>query len=265
MATKKTTQSSEVSLQYPPNITGDTYMMFVPIIHNHSTESTASQDGSGNAITANVTDYGDGQPIALYHPEMLQSNAQIEWDASDTGMFGRGLDAYYRGKNSGSMMGALKAAGKEAAKDALIGGTIQDLINKNRGVIPNPRKTMFFRGIGFREFQFTFMFAPESKEESATVQKIIKVFKKYSHPSFTVGKYHLSYPPLWQIISMIKGKEIVSFKKSVVTAVNVDFSPNSVLSTFEDGSPVNIKLEISFKESEIVTAGDFDKAPGFGY
>jgi len=256
-------------LQYPKDLVGgDTFMMFSPNIHISTKDNAASQTGAGKKIEnkKEITN-SDGLLIYLYHPAMAKSNSQIEWEAGDQGILGRVISRVTGIVTQKSLMAAyqkIEDGSGSLARDIFLAGRPQDILNARRGAIQNPKKTMFFKGIGFREFQFTFDFVAKSKEESKTIRDIIVAFKKYSYPKY--AGLELAYPPIWDIVENVKGVENQKFKPCFVTAVNTDMAPDQVLANFDDGSPVHIKLEISFKESEILTQKDFDGvSEGYGY
>lgn len=76
----------------------------------------------------------------------------------------------------------------------------------------------------------------------------------------------MTYPPTWTIDSVIQGQHLFKYKKCFLTQVNVDYSPNSIVSSFADGKPVQINVNLTFKEGELVTASDFTGiTSGYGY
>jgi len=253
------------NLNYPPNIQNDTFVAFSPLITSHTSDNVADQTGSPSIpLKTKKSTTTTPSRVFLYHPNMLEANSQLEWNSADGGAKAVALDSVY---NATGFVDFFKK-GANAAKqydtqDILTGGLAQELLAKKAGRILNPKKTMFFKGVGFREFSFTFNFTPESREEAETVKKIVVFFKKHSHPN---GGAHLSYPSEWQIDSIVKGKHLMLFKPSVITAVNVNMAPNQVLATFDNGIPVDVKMSLSFKETHIIKSSDYNKVPeGFGY
>jgi len=249
--------ANQTPLQYPADIQGKTFIMFAPAVTKKTTDNKSSQSGTSSPNDTKVVNDDNEVSIYLYHPGMAKSNSQLEYDASDTGMAGHAADLVF-----GASLGD-KAADFDW-KSMFFGGSAKDITQKRLGEITNPKKSMFFRGVGFREHQFTFDFAPESRAEAETVRKIIIALKKYSHPNITAN--HLTYPSVWNIKSQLNGVEIQKFKPSYITAINVDLAPDQIISVFESGIPVHVRLEVSFKEDELVLSKDFDNlTTGFGY
>jgi len=229
-------------------------MSFTPMIDAHTEDNQSDQAGN-KEIVAKKTTTTPGDSVYLYHPAMTQSNSNIEWNAADVGMLGNVADVINSETPAQEIRNKFHQLKGIDYAAALFGGVVKDEFYRQRGHIPNPHRQMFFKGIGFREFKFEFEFIPESESEAKSARDIILHFKKYALPS--MGSMFINYPPTWKIKSQVKGKELMMFKPSVITSVNTDASPQSVLSTFQNGFPVSVKLELSFKETDFVTQGDY--------
>lgn len=121
------------------------------------------------------------------------------------------------------------------------------------------------------------MFHPNNADESNRIMRIIKELKKRSLPSTFIGASTalLKYPQMC-LINLYPwdraargtteyGHNLIKYKKSVITSVNVSYSPNGVPSFFGDNNqPAFIGLSISFSEIEFFTAKDFGAANGTG-
>ncbi len=134
-----------------------------------------------------------------------------------------------------------------------------DLATRAIGQAMNPQLQVLFKGVGFRSFQFDFTFTPYSKEETETVKKIIKAFKFAAAPKINKTAYFsqglfMEVPYPFRIQFFYKGQENTNVHKigqCVLENMNVDYGPNG-WSTFNDGSPVQIKMTLQFKETIIV-------------
>ena len=153
----------------------------------------------------------------------------------------------------------IRTALANAAGRALGMNNLGDLVARGLGQAINPQLQVLFRGVGFRTFQFDFVFTPYSKEESEEVKKIIEHFKWAAAPEinplgyFSQGLF-MKVPYPFKIEFFYKGKEnpyVHRIGETVLENVNVDYGPNG-WSTFNDGSPVQIKLTLQFKETVIV-------------
>lgn len=133
---------------------------------------------------------------------------------------------------------------------------------KGQGAAVNPQVQLLFKATALRSFQMEFMFSPKRPEESYEVQQIIKTFKFYSSPEVggtqTVGGVgsglFFVVPATFNIVYNFQGKEnlfVNRIGECVLESVNVDYAPNG-WSTFNDGSPTQIRMTLQFKETTIV-------------
>jgi hypothetical protein len=131
----------------------------------------------------------------------------------------------------------------------------------------NPQLELIYQGTGFRSFRFSFMFYPRSKKEAEEVLGIIDSFTFHQAPevlSSSFGRY-LVPPSEFDIKFYCNGKENPNIPKmttSVLTGISVDYAPSGFAS-YETllmeperggtGMPVAIRMDLSFKETQIIT------------
>lgn len=141
-----------------------------------------------------------------------------------------------------------------------VGGDLQPLALRNVGVAFNPQLQVLFQQTNFREFQFDFLFTPYSKEETETIRKIIQTFKFAAAPEIKKGSFgfaeslFVDVPYPFEIKFFYKGREnpyVHKIGRSVLQNVSVDYGPNG-WATFNDGSPVQIRMSLQFTETVIV-------------
>lgn len=139
-------------------------------------------------------------------------------------------------------------------------GDLQGLALRTIGQAINPQLQVLFEQTGFRSFQFDFLFTPYSKEETEEVKKIIEFFKYSSAPEIKRGSFgfaeslFVDVPYPFEIKFLYKGKEnpyVHKMGRSVLENVSVDYGPNG-WATFNDGSPVQIRMTLQFLETVIV-------------
>ena len=164
------------------------------------------------------------QTIALYMPPNVQVDYTIKYADQKIGNVALAGSAIIdRIKQGGSTLSALNdiafgEAGSvaqeaavnffNAALDALAPGA-QTLVELERGSVITPRMEMMFEGVGRRNFSFTFIFVPKSKQEAITVQEIIKKFKFYSMPKYSNNetRREMDIPGTFDIRYMYQGQE----------------------------------------------------------
>jgi hypothetical protein len=141
-----------------------------------------------------------------------------------------------------------------------VGGDLQPLALRALGQAFNPQLQVLFQQVNFRSFQFDFLFTPYSKEETETVNKIIKTFKFAAAPEIKKGSFgfaeslFVDVPYPFDIEFLYKGKEnpyVHKIGRSVLENISVDYGPNG-WATFNDGSPVQIRMTLQFTETVIV-------------
>jgi hypothetical protein len=140
---------------------------------------------------------------------------------------------------------------------------------------------LVYRGpSNFREHTFQFDFFPKNSTEADIVKAILKDFQDGSTPRMaTITKGEASQkltapffksPRQWKIKFMMGkmdttqtegdyssgNKYLFSFKTSVITSMAVNHDPQSIVGFHKDGSPVQTRLSLTFKEIEYVLSGD---------
>lgn len=165
-----------------------------------------------------------------------------------------------------SRLGATAAAGMMGASIG-VGGAGSSLIGGAFRTIINPAVEVLYRGTTLRNFIFSFMFAPERREDSVqlygaqTGTGILNRFRYHAAPE-VAGDYREFFksPSEWEIAFYYKAadgrwrenQKIPKIAKSVLTRVDVDYGPDSEFSTFEGGEATSSRLTMDFREMEII-------------
>jgi hypothetical protein len=113
-----------------------------------------------------------------------------------------------------------------------------------------------------RSFDYTFKFAPKSKEETDEVRAIIQLFRFHMLPEMkSTAHRYLTLPSTFDIHYMWQsGSEVAqenSFYNKIATCVlnnvNVNYTPNDEVQSFSDGAPTQISMTLAFQETEMMT------------
>ena len=83
---------------------------------------------------------------------------------------------------------------KEAA-DSQVGKAVA----QNIGKTVNPNVENMFKTVDFRKLDFTFELIPKNQKQDDEIEKIIKMFKYWSHPGGVYGGTAFNYPDQWVI------------------------------------------------------------------
>ena len=206
--------------------------------------------------------------IALHVPNQLQIRYGMQWGEQDTGalaMAGATLNqgeelAKALAQNKGKLQ-ATKDVGELAAaigaNVALSKGPFKDANSAATGLAANPKKEQIFGGVDFRTFQVEYQFFPRSVKEAENVQRIIYEFKYHMHPEFKDSNNFLYiYPSEFDIFYYQNGKENLNIHRHtscVLTEMSINYTPNGTFSTFENGMPTQINVQMTFRELALLT------------
>jgi len=229
---------------------------------------------SRTQTTKRITD-----SIALYLPASVRDTTTAEYENMSTGLVGmfagKGFDFFQDFVNKDYDAAAAEGTGAaadfmtEVAKrsgaafvDALAGSDSSlALLNRGLGRADNPFMEVLFTTMGVREFTYNFNFAPRNSDETMEVQQIIQLFRFHMAPEMqSANSRYLTLPSEFDIHYMFKGKDgngrendyFNRIATCVCTSVDVNYTPNGVRS-FEDGSPTQIQVGLTFRETEILT------------
>ena len=217
--------------------------------------------------------------VALYLPASVRDTTTAEYENMSTGlvgMFGGKIIDFARnftnedfdaaaaeGLLAGTdfMTEVAKRSGA-AFVDALAGSDSSlALLNRALGQADNPFMEVLFTTMGVREFSYAFNFAPRNSDETTEIQQIIQLFRFHMAPEMQrANSRYLTLPSEFDIHYMFKGPNGQGLENDyfnriatcVLTSVDVNYTPNGVRS-FEDGSPTQIQMTLTFRETEILT------------
>ena len=222
--------------------------------------------------------------IALYMPDTLTfdyqqsyGNLNVTQELGKLGLAAQaGASTYDAYRKTGSISSAAKNAAPFAAEIAgnagLPGGKVlfSALSAVTGGALAiNPQLELIYEGTDFRNFRFSFMFYPRSKKEAVEILDIIDSFTFHQAPeilSSSFGRY-LVPPSEFEIEFRYNGginPNIPKVAPCVLTSISVDYAPSGFAS-YETlmsankperggtGMPVAIRMDLSFKETRIIT------------
>jgi hypothetical protein len=241
-------------------------------------ESKYGQMGGVNSVYKTTTRITDS--VALYLPPNVQDSTSAGYNDASTGIAGlvaagggKFLDAMRRNDYQAAasqLIGGVKAISEEALIRSSAGiidlvtggeGDTLGLANKIFGQAMNPYMEVIFDSMAMRNFTYNFTFAPKNAQERDDVQDIIKLFRFHMAPELKGSQHRfLTLPSTFDIHYMYQhSKDYASennFYSKIATCVlkdcSVDYTPNGVKS-FQDGSPTQITMSLSFQETELLT------------
>ena len=158
---------------------------------------------------------------------------------------------------------ALVAAISGQAIGALGGNvTGNSIIARATGQVLNPNLELLFNGVNLRVFPFTFEFFPRNRNEAVEVRNIIKALKYSMLPSKNGSEgVFISAPYIFQLEYMKGNKKhpfLNHFLPMALTNMSLSYTGSNTYSTFYDGSPTHIKMDLVFKELNPIYKEDHD-------
>jgi len=225
------------------------------------------------------------QSISIYMPETVSTTYAHEWEGASATEAGGNIGKY--SQLGGSFKGAissLKDIAETAAKNLFsdepnksfnyaqegelgadlvqstgaVGQGFTDLYVKSQGKAVNPHIEMLFKKTQNRQYSFIFHFIPRSQQESVAIYNIIKTFKAFAAPEVSNeagGRYFI--PPAQFDISFYfmqqENPSIAKISTCALTQITVNYSGAGTWTTFNDGSPLKIDLDLQFTEMDIIT------------
>ena len=168
---------------------------------------------------------------------------------------------------------AIRAALAGAAIGALGSNvTPASIISRTTGQVLNNNLELLFNGVNLRTFPFSITFSPRSSDEADVVKKIIRALKMSM--SAKAGEFNqnaqglfIKSPDLFQLQYLRDGKDhpfLNNFKLCALTGMNLNYTNAGTYASYSDGTPVNIRMDVTFKEINPVYAEDYLPGNGSG-
>lgn len=209
--------------------------------------------------------------IALHIPNQLNIRYSTNWEAEDTLAFQATEDIIKATMNGGGASTS-GATAKLATGLKNGGGVAADVIanvgmskvpggaamSAATGLAANPKKEQVFKGVDYRTFMFDYQFFPRDEKEAQNVMEIIRQFKYHMHPEFKQGSnnYLYIYPSEFDISYYTNGEENLNIHRHtscVLYEMNVNYTPNGQFTSFANGMPTQINIQLGFRELGLLT------------
>ena len=172
----------------------------------------------------------------------------------------------------------IRAAISGAAVGAL-GSNVspQSVIARSTGQILNSNTELLFQGVNLRTFPFSCTFTPRSPDEAKVVKSIIRSLKQSMaakagefNGSSATGIF-LKSPDVFSLRYLHNGKDhpfLNAFKICALTGMQVNYTNAGTYASYSDGTPVAIRLNMTFKEINPIYNEDYgttEAGTGVGY
>lgn len=148
--------------------------------------------------------------------------------------------------------------------------TVNQLLARGNGEILNPNMELLFNGPTLRNFRFNFKLTPRNEKEAQQIKLIIRAFKRNMAPqaqggSLQSGNWFLKTPNVFKLRYRTGRKNhpfLNRFKQCFLENCSVNYTGEGVHTTYDDGTPVSMILDLSFKEIQPIYDVDYDAKPG---
>ena len=161
----------------------------------------------------------------------------------------------------------IKAKTASAVINAAVGSNINanQIMARQSGQIINQNLELLFNSVSLRPFGFRWDISPRDKKEAKVVKEMFLQLKMRSSPKRLKGgeMAFLSTPDVFRI-SYRKGGNVHpflnKFKICALTSVGVNYTGSGQYSTYADGTPVHMKLDLAFTELEPIYRDDYEES-----
>lgn len=183
--------------------------------------------------------------------------------------------------NSGVRIPGVNKETQNAIRAALAGGAIgalggnvspRSIISRTTGQVLNNNLELLFNGVNLRTFPYSITFSPRNPDEADVVKKIIRALKMSM--SAKAGEFNqnaqglfIKSPDLFQLQYLRDGTDhpfLNNFKLCALTGMNINYTNAGTYTSYSDGTPVNIRMDVVFKEINPVYAEDYLPGNGSG-
>jgi hypothetical protein len=220
--------------------------------------------------------------ITLYMPDTVLNQDTHDYQPISVNAASGRAGLYTAGNpvtlgGTGSPLGRTEMLFELAGRAGIFGSRATEAALAGLGYALNPMLEMTYGGSQPRKFLFQFRFSPRNRQEAEEVLKIIKTFRFHSYSSnagapddpFSInsGTRYLIPPDHFEIQFMRmrndKLEENLAMPRvttCMLTSVNTNYAAMlDSFTTFRDGTPVSISLDLEFVESVILTQNDIKK------
>lgn len=210
--------------------------------------------------------------IFTYIPVGIFNNDGISYGNLEQGLVGASINA---------VLGAARGNGIVLTQEDLMAaagagaGAVQSFVGfdptggynigmTKKGVAANPAAVTAFESPEIRNFDINLKFITESAEESKEVGKIINRIQEFMYPE-KIGQYALQYPATFEVefYAPVNGEikrtpYMPLYAPAYCTGLQTTYNPSHA-SFHPDGAPVEVDVQLSFKEKDMLVREDIKR------
>ena len=174
--------------------------------------------------------------------------------------------------DSGTLRNVVTGTAAGLAANALVGANVNVFFGRSTGLALNPNQQLLFNSTVGRQFTFGWDIVPRGKKEAEMIKEIIREFKMRMAPTRDTDKsfngLFLKSPSVFRLQYMSGSKPhpfLNKFKTMALTGMSVNYTGSNTYATYDDGTPVHMKLSLGFAELTAIYSGDYKGTGGVGY
>ena len=228
---------------------------------------------------SNTVTWGEDK-MNIFQLAGITAASQFQKDAGQS--FQQALDFMQKGISFKGFDEGTQNAIRNAISGAAInqlGGNVSmsSIISRTTGQVLNSNLELLFGGVNLRSFPFSITFTPRYYEEMMEVKQIIRQLKssmnakgKTMSAGSASGAF-LKSPDVFSLRYLHNGQDhpfLNQFKMCALTGMSVNYTNAGTYASYGDGSPVSIRLNMTFKELNPIYSEDYDgmgESDGVGF
>lgn len=260
---------SKQKLKKPKNTVSGAYGSEVAMQNENVAKGSIRSSESGLTNNGGKLYTKTEERIVLPMPAALSATYAVNWQTTELGVIGRGLDFVKGVKDMDSrvlteMLPDAAARTAAGAVQSMGIANVKDYIELKTGTSPNPYTEVLFKGVNNRMIPFSWTLVPRNAEEAKIIRSIVQRLKYHMLPEYKYtegGGDNTSYllaPSTFDITFFdfqIGGRNPWLWKMSTcaLTNVQVNGSPNGEVAIMKDGALQAVNLELMFTELTTLT------------
>ena len=138
----------------------------------------------------------------------------------------------------------------------------QSIITRASGQILQSNLELLFNNVTLRSFPFAFDFAPRNEMNQKWLRKIIRFIKQGMSPRKGESPaIFIKSPKLFKLRYMSGSNPhpfLHKMKTGVITDMAVNYTGSNTYATYDDGTPVHMTMQFTFKEINPIYADDYE-------
>ncbi len=138
------------------------------------------------------------------------------------------------------------------------------VLSRATGQILQSNLELLFSGVKLRTFPFIFDFTPRGPDEAEQVMNIIRALKQSAAPrrQGSGGPLFIGSPKMFQLQYISGNREhpfLNKFKLCALSDISINYTASGTYATYPDGTPVHIRMQLTFKEMNPIYAEDYEQ------